>query len=92
MSWQSGQRQHRIVENNVLAVALVEQLEDPVFEIGCKLRAAGKSGQAGSAWRRGIVKGDKLSPLTEVVIRGNWNLREICETAVRHSEKQKKFL
>ena len=29
------------------------QLEDPVFEIGCKLRAAGKSGQAGSAWRRG---------------------------------------
>ena len=59
------------------------------------MRAAGKSGQAGSAWRRGIVKGDKLSPLTEVLIRGNWNLREICETAVRHleniknSEKQK---
>ena len=95
MNGQSRQRQHRIAENNVPAVASVEQLEDPVFEIGCKLRAAGKSGQAGSAWRRGIVKGDKLSPLTEVLIRGNWNLREICETAVRHleniknSEKQK---
>ena len=57
-----------------------------------RIRAAGKSGRAGSARRRGIVKGDKLSPLTEVLIRGNWNLREICETAVRHSEKQKKFL
>jgi len=63
--------------------------------MGCKMRAAGNCGQAGSAWRRGIVKGDKLSPLTEVLIRGNWNLREICETAVRHleniknSEKQK---
>jgi hypothetical protein len=68
---------------------------NPVFYFfgsGCKMRAAGNCGQAGSAWRRGIVKGDKLSPLTEVLIRGNWNLREICETAVRHSEKQKKFL
>ena len=92
MNGQSRQRQHRIVENNVLAVASVEQLDELVFEMGCKMRAAGNCGQAGSAWRRGIVKGDKLSPLTEVLIRGNWNLREICETAVRHSEKQKKFL
>ena len=92
MNGQSRQRQRRIVENNVLAVASVEKSEEPVFEMGCKMRAAGNCGQAGSAWRRGIVKGDKLSPLTEVLIRGNWNLREICETAVRHSEKQKKFL
>ena len=39
-----------------------------------------------------LKMGDQLSPLTEVLIRGNWNLREICETTVRHSEKQKKFL
>ena len=92
MNGQSRQRQHRIADSNVPAVASVEKSDELVFEIGCKMRAAGKSGQAGSAWRRGIVKGDKLSPLTEVLIRGNWNLREICETAVRHSEKQKKFL
>ena len=92
MNGQSWQRQHRIADSNVPAVALVEKSEEPVFEMGCKMRAAGNCGQAGSAWRRGIVKGDKLSPLTEVLIRENWNLREICETAVRHSEKQKKFL
>ena len=69
MNGRNKRRQHRIAENNVPAVASVEQLEDPVFEIGCKLRAAGKSGQAGSAWRRGIVKGDKLSPLTKVAVR-----------------------
>ena len=92
MNGQSRQRQHRIADSNVPAVASVEQLDELVFEIGCKMRAAGNCGHAGSAWRRGIVKGDKLSPLTEVLIRGNWNLREICETAVRHSEKQKKFL
>ena len=69
MSGQNKQRQHRIADSNVPAVASVEKLEDPVFEIGCKMRAAGNCGQAGSAWRRGIVKGDKLSPLTEVLIR-----------------------
>ena len=69
MNGQSRQRQHRIAENNVLAVASVEQSEEPVFEMDCKMRAAGNCGQAGSAWRRGIVKGDKLSPLTEVLMR-----------------------
>ena len=69
MNGQSRQRQRRIVENNVLAVASVEKSEEPVFEMGCKMRAAGNCGQAGSAWRRGIVKGDKLSPLTKVAVR-----------------------
>ena len=69
MNGQSRQKQRRIADSNVPAVALVEQLEDPVFEIGCKMRAAGNCGQAGSARRRGIVKGNKLSPLTKVLIR-----------------------
>ena len=39
------------------------------------IRAAGKSGRAGSARRRGIVKGDKLSPLTDVLMREKKNRR-----------------
>ena len=35
-------------------------MDESGFYIGCKNRAAGNCGQAGSAWRRGIVKGDKL--------------------------------
>ncbi|HCW13042.1 MAG TPA: hypothetical protein DGP36_03815 [Ruminococcus sp.] len=40
-----------------------------------RIRAAGKSGRAGSARRRGIVKGDKLSPLTDVLMREKKNRR-----------------
>ena len=69
MNGQNKRRQHHIAENNVLAVASVEQLDELVFKMGCKMRAAGKSGQAGSAWRRGIVKEGKLPSLTEVLIR-----------------------
>ena len=38
MSGRNKRRQHRIAENNVPAVASVEQLDELVFEIGCKMR------------------------------------------------------
>ena len=53
MNGQSRQRQHRIAENNVPAVASVEKSEEPVFEMGCKMRAAGNCGQA-ALLNRGI--------------------------------------
>ena len=50
---------------------------------GFHSNAAGDCGQAGSAWRKGIVKGNKLFPLTNVAIRENCNLEEKT-FAVRH--------
>ena len=62
MNGQNRQRQRRIAENSVLAVASVEQSEEHVFEMDCKMRAAGNCGQAGSAWWRRIVKGGQAVP------------------------------
>ena len=59
------------------------------MQLLAKIRAAGNCGRAGSARRRGIVKGDKLSPLTNVLIRYYWNLGETREIAVRYSRNIK---
>ena len=41
-----------------------------------QLHAADDCGQAGSAWQKEIVKGNKLFPLTKYAIRENCDLRE----------------
>jgi len=54
------------------------------------IHAAGDCGQAGSAWRKGIVKGNKLFPLTDCAMRENCDLREIrCPPSEKQSNKDK---
>ena len=48
----------------------------PEEDFAVKREPQAKCGRAGSARRRGIVKGDKLSPLTNVLMRWYCNLRE----------------
>ena len=54
---------------------------------------AGSMRQAGSAWRKGIVKGNKLFPLTACAIRMLFHLRENCgppsEKKTKRYEMQK---
>ncbi|MDD6109364.1 MAG: hypothetical protein PUB72_04005 [Ruminococcus sp.] len=54
-----------------------------------RIRAAGNCGQAGSARRRGIVKGDKLSPLTRGIDYTVLKSKRNKQAAVRHLENKK---
>jgi len=58
---------------------LASAMEEQITEINFwwyQFYAAGDCGQAGSAWRKGIVKGNKLFPLTACAIRTLFHLRE----------------